>query len=726
MASWWEQSGQYLEWDIAYDVLISDPVTDIYGLTWAAPVGDTLTIDWGDGNVSTYTGTGTSGSQYVVQTHTYASAGGYTVKLKNSGGNFAFRIGEYINDSTTDSKARLVRGVHKVSNVLPTGRMFRRATYLTFDTGVEMPTSWGNEIPAGAFGYCETLGFLNIPANVTEIKANAFWGATNFNTNRIPSGVTEITSQLFQICRELAMEELPDGITTIGVYAFYQCYKLTWTKFPASLTSVGTYAFYSCREITATLLPSGITSIPNYCFYGCLKLALTSLPSGLTTISSGAFGNCPKLEIDEIPASVTTIGVNAFQVCWLAGANHTIRFIGIPTSIDAAAFAGCVGITDIYVPWDSTDEINANAPWGATNATIHYEKPNANEVWYWAPSKVTLYSQTNVSSHTFSNGKGVITYTSNLTTMPNSLRNTATTRVRMPGAITTISDGAFYRCTSLADIKFPASVTSIGGNAFSGCTALTLTALPSSVTSIGAQAFQDCSGLVLTALPAGVTTIGALAFQGCSAITIDELPDTLGTLGDNAFRYCWNTGSNHTITFLGTPTTISSTAFQNCSKLTDIYVPWSSTDAINANAPWGATNATIHYNSSPTPTGFTVTFSGSDTAGLGGHYTKDSGTVTSTLQGYGFTVQDCYVQDTPSSLYGQQAIYQDGNNCWNMVSFSTSGAASTPNLRFGMATWSDTQTGYSDLSALLTAYATATDAYDAMGMQTRQVTLTGD
>lgn len=35
------------------------------------------------------------------------------------------------------------------------------------------------------------------------------------------------------------------------------------------------------------------------------------------------------------------------------------------------AFRGCSGITDIYVPW-SEGEV-ANAPWEATNATIHYD-----------------------------------------------------------------------------------------------------------------------------------------------------------------------------------------------------------------------------------------------------------------------------------------------------------------------------------------------------------------
>ena len=47
------------------------------------------------------------------------------------------------------------------------------------------------------------------------------------------------------------------------------------------------------------------------------------------------------------------------------------------------------------------------------------------------------------------------------------------------------------------------------------------------------------------------------------------------------------------ITFEGTPKSIDSTAFYKCTNLTTINVPWKE-NAV-ANAPWGATNATINY-----------------------------------------------------------------------------------------------------------------------------------
>ena len=111
--------------------------------------------------------------------------------------------------------------------------------------------------------------------------------------------------------------------------------------------------------------------------------------------------------------------------------------------------------------------------------------------------------------------------------------------------------------------------TIIRNIAFYNCPKLALTSLPSGLTSIGNNAFNNCSKLALTSLPPGITSIGNFAFQNCSSLA--------------------------SLTFEGEPKSISGTAFNGCTNLTTINVPWA--PGAVADAPWGAINATINYNS---------------------------------------------------------------------------------------------------------------------------------
>ena len=107
-----------------------------------------------------------------------------------------------------------------------------------------------------------------------------------------------------------------------------------------------------------------------------------------------------------------------------------------------------------------------------------------------------------------------------------------------------VNKSAFYYCTNLKNVYLP------------------------NITSIGDNGFYYCSNLNLTSLPSGITSIGSSAFYGCKALT--------------------------SLTFEGKPTTIATNAFNSCTNLKTINVPWA--EGAVANAPWGATNATINYN----------------------------------------------------------------------------------------------------------------------------------
>ena len=116
--------------------------------------------------------------------------------------------------------------------------------------------------------------------------------------------------------------------------------------------------------------------------------------------------------------------------------------------------------------------------------------------------------------------------------------------------------------------------------------------MPKALTTIGRYCFTYCSKLNIS-LPEGIVTIEPYAFSSMNntSFTALTLPASLNALRANAFR---GNASLTTVTFLGTPTTVATSVFNDCTNLTDIYVPWAE-NAV-AGAPWGAASATIHYN----------------------------------------------------------------------------------------------------------------------------------
>lgn len=116
-------------------------------------------------------------------------------------------------------------------------------------------------------------------------------------------------------------------------------------------------------------------------------------------------------------------------------------------------------------------------------------------------------------------------------------------------------------------------------------------------------------------MPDTIEYIGYRAFYGCLDITSIRLPLNLISLGEEAFYLNWSLSGNIVVpekckylneyafgtcvslaevTFKGTPTSIANNVFNGCSSLTTINVPWA--EGAVANAPWGATKATINYN----------------------------------------------------------------------------------------------------------------------------------
>lgn len=162
---------------------------------------------------------------------------------------------------------------------------------------------------------------------------------------------------------------------------------------------------------------------------------------------------------------------------------------------------------------------------------------------------------------------------------------------------TRVRDYMFYLCELIESVSLQHNVTRIGKYAFYQCSNLVISLHVNEDNDMademhpGILRSRGISQPTKSILPGELITIGESAFYGCNSLLLDSLPDTLQDIGDSAFYNCTGLTS---ITFEGTPSSIANNAFEGCTNLTEIKVPWA--EGAVANAPWGATNATITYN----------------------------------------------------------------------------------------------------------------------------------
>ena len=299
-------------------------------------------------------------------------------------------------------------------------------------------------------------------------------------------------------------------------------------------------------------IPDGTLSIRTCAFngFGMSPLKTIYIPDSVTVIEGIAAAMLLELESVSIGKNVMTIDSTAFAL------NTNLKqviFKGTPTKIadDVFAFSGTTDFS-IYVPW--AENTVADAPWGATNATIHYNTDtanmmlqtddNMNEIVY------TLYPET---YRTIIDGS--------ITQINNN---------NIPRNITKFDGEAFYQNTSLQSVTIPKSVTFIGAAEFAGCTSLESINIPDSIVSIDYNAFVDCSSLSSVTIPDSVTFIGSGAFSGCSILTNLILPKNLTTIENNL---CKNCVSLPEVIIYDKVTVIGEYAFSGCKSLTCINIP---------------------------------------------------------------------------------------------------------------------------------------------------------
>ena len=188
-------------------------------------------------------------------------------------------------------------------------------------------------IGQGAFCFCSTIVYINIPEGVEKIETNAFMGAlTPSVTLTLPSSLVSIGSSAFENCKATFKNfNLPSGLKTIHTSAFALVKLDTEIVLPSELETIGNSAFRETGLKGSLKIPNKIKEIGNSTFSGCKFTGNLVLPDGLISIDNYAFEKSGFSGELIIPEGVVRIGDRAFRDCCFTGQlvlPSTLQYVG--------------------------------------------------------------------------------------------------------------------------------------------------------------------------------------------------------------------------------------------------------------------------------------------------------------------------------------------------------------------------------------------------------------
>lgn len=379
----------------------------------------------------------------------------------------------------------------------------------------ETITSIGKE----AFSNCNLLVSVNLPVGVREIGDAAFYGCAALQSVAIPEGITTISAETFLGCDALAELVLPSTLRTINNKAFYKCTALTELTFLAELTEIGGEAFYKCTGLTFLHFGENITAIASKAFMGCTALGRividAPVPPAITPVSNTSSATFPtpvysysvwvpndayeayKSDSDWSALNIRTPALNVGGICYqLDKKNYTATVI----ANEDGGYKGDIAIPECITVDDVEYSIDAVA-----ESAFAYCRVTSVDLGNVTSLGDFALGGTDITSVDFSR----VTQFGDMVCAGCSFL----TEVTLPGFITRIPNGIFYKCYNLKSIAIPEFVTEIGSEAFMGA-GLEAVTLPPRTRTLESVCFSGCENLSVIHIPTGLRVIGEYAFSG--------------------------------------------------------------------------------------------------------------------------------------------------------------------------------------------------------------------
>lgn len=475
----------------------------------------------------------------------------------------------------------------------------------------------------GMFAFKGTGITGNLDFTYVEVIGESAFEGTEISGALVLTNMKQIGAAAFKdtgVSGELVIYPF---LTQIDGFAFYN------TKISGSLTipstvTIGDYAFANCPGITENIKIEGTSSRPKIGLNAFEGLSFKTLDVSKITIASKAF----------MGATITTVNIEDSIVDINAFLNAKIDDLSIKgpqeeytNAVNAYGFENCqiksILLTDVNLAQNAFRELSKE-----TKPTLTFDHDilnNPDGDYYVIGSKAffdtPISGSLKILNTTKTVGSEAFAFCTNLNgdldLNASTIENGAFTNCQFAGTLTIdshVSDisisndidieintfsgcpfktlilkntegappkqfkipkKAFYRMTSLTGtVTIPKTVTGIGDQAFMGCDKFDELVFQGDSTSsltIGQRAFYKCSAISKSfSIERDISTISDFAFYGCTSLTTINLPNTLETINSYAFA---NSGLK-SIQFPKSVTTIQSSAFEECSRLSgDLVLP---------------------------------------------------------------------------------------------------------------------------------------------------------
>ena len=329
---------------LVIDIPAGVPSSELtYYVRYTQSVTRGVTVDWGDGNSETFTGTSATN-----RSHTYSAPGTYDITLDVTSGNLRF----------VGSSSQAIYGA--------TSNYYNRSRLKLARIGLGV-----TYIGDYCFYYCYTLKSITLPSNVTTISQYAFSYCSSLaGCLTVPSGVSSAGVHSIERCGCLTSISLPKSLERISGYNFQYDYALKRINLNGITVDIGTYAFRACYGLEQVKMPTTITKeFETNVFLDCYSLKEIPIPSGVTAIPTGFAQNCCSAKSITIPATVTSIAASAFSNCYSAA--YIRLYPTTPPSLsNANAFSGIPTDVKFIVPKASKSTYQGASIWSTYSSRI--------------------------------------------------------------------------------------------------------------------------------------------------------------------------------------------------------------------------------------------------------------------------------------------------------------------------------------------------------------------